>query len=122
MKLGIVGSRRRNTKEDKNLIEERIFELTPELIISGGCKKGADRFAELLAKEIDIPMKIFYPKLPLKGAPYFEFAKAYHARNKLIADKSDMLIALVAPDRKGGTESTIKYFLENHLKKELIIL
>ena len=33
----------------------------------------------------------------------------YYERNKKIAERSDVIIAFVAPDRRGGTENTIKW-------------
>jgi len=112
MRLGIVGSRRRNSEEDKQLIRERIIALKPTMIISGGCEKGADKFAEELAKELGIPIKIYHPKIDknVKDYNYWDYVNANYARNQLIALDAEYLIALVAPDRKGGTESTIRYF------------
>ena len=115
MKLGIVGSRRRNSLEDKELIRQRIIELKPDSLVSGGCSKGADRFAEELAIELDLSIEIFRPNL--KGNPTptrYDMIKAYYARNQQVAIASDRLIALVAPDRKGGTEHTIGVFNRIH--------
>ena len=113
MKLGIVGSRQRHSFEDGEIIKNKILELKPSMIISGGCYLGADKFAEDFARELGIPITIFYPKL-VKDKAYTqrEITEAMYARNKQIALESDYLIALVAPDRRGGTESTIKYFKE----------
>ena len=111
MKLGIVGSRRRNDAKDFSLLLKRVLDLQPELIVSGGCSKGADRFAEDIAKRLGIPILIYYPKLrQTSNYAYHEIVKANYARNELIAKNSDHLIALVAPDRKGGTENTIQHF------------
>ena len=86
MRLGIVGSRRRNEERDKAIVRAIILELKPSLIVSGGCPKGADRFAEELAAELDIPIKVYYPDL--EGCrSKIDFTKAYHARNKIIAEK-----------------------------------
>ena len=121
MRLGIVGSRRRNKLSDKILIRKKVKELNPLEIVSGGCKQGADRFAEQITKELRIKKKIFLPEKP-KRMVYHEFVKAFFSRNKQIAEYSDMLIALVAPDRKGGTENTIKHFLKTHNEIDLILL
>jgi len=118
MNLGIVGSRRRNTAVDKAIIKSEIESLKPDLIISGGCPRGADQFAHELAKELGIPILIYFPKLPDTDAPLYEFTKAYYARNKQIAEKSDVLLALAAPDRMGGTENTISYFNEKLFRKQ----
>lgn len=123
MKLGIVGSRQRNSLEDKKIIKERILELKPSMLISGGCAVGADKFAEDFAEELGIPITIFYPKLIRdKTYPQQDIVKAMYARNKQIALESDYLIALVAPDRKGGTENTIHYFKERGVSTSWEIL
>lgn len=113
MKLGIVGSRQRTKIEDLQILRKRVRELKPTRIISGGCPTGADAFAEQIAREIGIPILIHYPKLDsLRTYTRRQVIEAMYARNKLIAIGSDYLIALVASDRKGGTENTIKYFTE----------
>lgn len=96
--------------------------LQPSLIISGGCSQGADRFAEELAKELSIPIKIFYPEKVQPGSPRWAYTKVNYARNKLIAQASDRLVALVSLDRKGGTENTIVWFKKYHNEKNLEIL
>ena len=115
MKLGIVGSRRRNLPKDKELIRQKIIELKPDSLVSGGCRRGADRFAEELAIELHLPIEIFRPNL--KGNPTptrYDMIKAFYARNRQVAAASNYLIALVAPDRKGGTEHTIGVFNRLH--------
>lgn len=107
--IGIVGTRKRDTSSALNIVETKFFELYKEgdWICSGGCRQGADRFAEILAKKHGIPILIFYP--PKKKGGVF-------IRNGYIAEQSHILIACVASDRIGGTEDTIKKFLKN--KKE----
>ena len=122
MKLGIVGSRRRNSLEDKKLIWRQLLLRLPDMIISGGCKRGADRFAEELAEELKIPITIFNPEFHLFPNTRYGKIEAYYARNRKIAEVSDYLIALVAPDRKGGTENTIKYFRQARFYMNLKIL
>jgi predicted Rossmann fold nucleotide-binding protein DprA/Smf involved in DNA uptake len=121
MKVGVVGSRRRISENDAKLIYEKIIELNPSEIISGGCKKGADFFAEVIAEELNIPIKIFRPNMK-KGMNYFQRVQEYFRRNKLIAQRSDKLIAAVAKDRTGGTENTIKHFLKCNNENNLIII
>lgn len=114
MKLGIIGSRRRCSPEDKRLVRDKILELNPSMIISGGCARGADSFAEEFARLLGVSITIFYPKPPV-GRGRQHWIKAYYERNQRIALESDHLIALVAPDRRGGTENTINYFKERNL-------
>ena len=120
MKIGVVGSRRRNTIKDYQLIE---FELTKILknkneefqIISGGCPKGADRFAEQLAEKYKL-------KIIIHKAEWDKYGKlAGFKRNTYIATDSDILIACVAEDRKGGTEDTIRKYLSLNKKKLILI-
>ena len=102
--IGIVGSRRRDAIEDY----QKCFKVfmsyyeDGDKIVSGGCPKGGDKFAELIAKEFDIPIVIHSAQWKVFGR------RAGFIRNTKIAEDSDILIAVVAPDRKGGTEDTVK--------------
>jgi len=109
MKYGIIGSRRR---ADKQTVIDFIKTLKEgDTVVSGGCA-GPDAWAENAAKSAGVEVLIFLPNLPPKGSPRYEFTKAFYARNKLIAENSDIIHAFVAPDRKGGTENTIKHALK----------
>jgi len=109
MKYGIIGSRKRT---DKQTIVDFVNTLTAsDIVVSGGCV-GPDLWAEEAARAIGIDPLIFLPDLPPKGSPRYEFTKAFYARNKLIAENSDVIHAFVAPNRKGGTENTIKHALK----------
>ena len=102
--IGIVGSRRRDRTVDFRACLE-IFDVVydqDDVIVSGGCPKGGDRFAELIAKAKGLSITIHYPDWKGKGK------SAGFQRNTLIANGCDVLIAVVAPDRTGGTEDTIK--------------
>lgn len=108
MKLGIIGTRRRDTPEDYLAVEgafERLLRTWPKVelwIISGGCSKGGDRFAQEIAKKNGLPITIFYPDWKRYGKA------AGPIRNSLVAAECDFLIACVAKDRTGGTEDTIE--------------
>lgn len=122
--IGIVGSRRRNTFEDYDLIVDALESVydTGDVMISGGCKQGADSFAKDININTNGAVRLieFLPDsqkreylIKEKNVPH----RAAHAivnneRNTLIAERSDILIACVASDRKGGTEDTIKKFLK----------
>jgi hypothetical protein len=121
MILGIVGSRRRSTIKDRKLIKDLVIKLKPDKLVSGGCKKGADRFAEDISDDLNIPIKIFYPDCP-KNCPKYIWIKAAFARNKQIAEYCNKLIAVVASDRTGGTEDTIEHFLKCNKEENLILL
>lgn len=118
--IGIVGSRLRDTEADKVLIREQLLGLIKRYgeisMVSGGCPKGADLFAEQLAHELRLPIKIHYPDKSqldehlMTVNPRLAYTQIYYARNTLIAQDADTLIACVTPDRKGGTEDTIRKF------------
>ena len=125
--IGIIGSRRRDLADDFDKCRAAFFEVYEpgDCIVSGGCKDGGDHFAEIIAREYGFTITIHYPRKEqldrelLKVNPRAAYAKINYARNTLIAEDSDVLIALVAPDRKGGTEDTVKKYLK--LGKDRII-
>lgn len=105
MKVGIVGSRR---WKNRKMVETLVNELPDDtVIISGGCR-GVDTWAADAAHRRGLEVIEFLPDLPKEG-PRWKYTQAYHARNKQIAASADVVYAFVAPDRKGGTESTIKH-------------
>ena len=116
MVIGIVGSRRRNTLEDRSLVEGALLKYynKGDTLVSGGCPTGADSFAEYFAKLYSISIKIH-------KAEWDKYGKAAgFMRNSYIAEDADILIACVAPDRTGGTEDTIRKYLK--LGKTQLIL
>ncbi len=101
----IIGSRRGNSLADYENVAEiffRIWEIG-DIIISGGCPKGGDKFAEMISRIHNIPITIYKADWSLGRHAGF-------LRNGTIAENGDVLIACVALDRKGGTEDTIKKF------------
>lgn len=114
--IGIIGSRRRNSQGDFEQCKKKFLEIYEDgdQIVSGGCSRGGDRFAEILAEKYQVPIKIYYAKWDKlgKGAGF--------ARNTDIARDSDVLIAVVANDRTGGAEDTIKKAGKMH--KTIILL
>ena len=115
-KIGVIGTRKRNIRTDYQLVHDAFFEVYEEgdWIVSGGCPKGGDAFAEKIAFDYGIPILLFPPKKKTR--------KEFFARNTSVAENSDRIIAcLVNPSdsltdiygRKfGGTEDTIKKFLK----------
>ena len=114
-KIIIIGSRRRDTHSDFVKVHNCFVAIYSEgdMIVSGGCKKGGDRFAEILIKEFKTPKKIFEAKWR-KDGKYNRYAG--FERNTLVAKFGDEVIACVAPDRRGGTEDTIRKFEKFHPK------
>lgn len=105
-RVGIVGSRRRNTEADKARLWtflDRYHYLDKDTVefVSGGCPQGGDRFAEEIAKHHGIKITVFEPD----WARYKRGAGLI--RNQDIAEGCDLLVALVADDRTGGAEHTI---------------
>lgn len=121
MKVGVVGSRRRNSEDDYKWVLDKVqvcayaYDEDIELV-SGGCGAGADRFAENISKHYGYDITIHRPDYHKNGiiAPFI--------RNELIAKEADILIACVAEDRKGGTEDTIRKFKKHHPEGKLIIV
>jgi len=104
IKYGIVGSRSRT---DKEVVTAFVRSLPAgSIVISGGCH-GVDTWAEKAAQSVGIETRIFLPDKAGCGHRW-EFTKAFHARNQLIAEECDILVAFVSKDRKGGTEDTVK--------------
>jgi len=103
--IGIIGSRKRNSKHDYDCCVRRFLEVYEEgdIIVSGGCPIGGDHFAELIAREHEVPIILF-------PADWNKYGKgAGFKRNTQIADKSDVLIAMVTKDRSKskGTMDTV---------------
>lgn len=98
------------------MVYDAFFEVYQEgdWIVSGHCPKGGDAFAEAIAYSHGIPILLFPPKRLRK--------EEFFARNTLVAENSDIIIAcLVNPNQSlteiygrqfGGTEDTIRKFLK----------
>ena len=132
MKIAIVGSRR---YENKRKIKEFIFKLkneygTDTIIVSGGCKQGADRYAKKYALELGLQYEEYPPfhdvhnlycPLPSSryGKPYS--MKYFFARNKIIAGTSDYVVGFIPEGVEArGTMNTIDY-AKKFDKKTIII-
>lgn len=109
--IGIVGSRQRDAQQDFEDVLDIFILLYEEgdNIVSGGCQKGGDRFAEIIAEHYGLSVEnkrlvIYYPNWKRNGFP------AGFIRNSFIAEDADVLIACVRKDRKGGTEDTVRKF------------
>lgn len=104
--IGIIGTRQRNNVEDFYTTERAFLSIYQDgdHLVSGGCPQGGDRFAEILAKQYEVPITIHYARWKKFGK------RAGFVRNGDIAQQADDLIACVAPDRTGGTEDTITKF------------
>ena len=132
MKVAIVGSRK---YENKKRIKDFIFKIKQErgqdtIIVSGGCKDGADRYAKKYALELGLQYEEYPPfhevhnlycTMPSSryGKPYS--IKNFFARNKIIAGTSDMVVGFIPNGIEGrGTMNTIDY--AKKLNKKYIII
>jgi predicted Rossmann fold nucleotide-binding protein DprA/Smf involved in DNA uptake len=109
MNVGIVGSRR---WKSRSAVESLVKTLPADTTVVSGGARGVDSWAAEFARKRGLKVVEFLPDLPSNGNPRWKYTKAYHARNRQIAEHSEVVYAFVAPDRKGGTENTIKYAKE----------
>jgi predicted Rossmann fold nucleotide-binding protein DprA/Smf involved in DNA uptake len=132
MKIAIVGSRR---YENKKKIKDFIFKLknkygTNTIIVSGGCKQGADKYAKKYTLELGLQYEEYPPfhevhnlycTLPSSryNKPYS--TRNYFARNKIIAGTVDFIVAFI-PDgvEANGTKNVLEY--GKKLNKKRIII
>ena len=132
MKIAIVGSRR---YENKNKIKDFIFKLkqqygTDTVIVSGGCKHGADKYAKKYSLELGLQYEEYPPFHEVHNLyctmPESRYGKPYnirnfHARNKIIAGTSDIIVAFIPEGvESDGTFSTLNY--AKKLDKKRIII
>jgi len=114
--IGVVGTRSRDTERDRWMFLREFKKVYQpgDKLVSGGCAKGGDRFAEELANEQNIELIVHYPNRSnldpklLSRSIKAAYTEINYARNTLIAQDCDILIAIISKDRKGGTEDTIK--------------
>jgi hypothetical protein len=102
--IGIVGSRRRDGLDDLSrtcLAFDKLYKNGDE-IVSGGCPRGGDRFAEIIARQYGCSITIHFPDWGRLGKI------AGLERNTKIVRDCDILIAVVVSDRKGGTEDSVR--------------
>ena len=132
MKIAIIGSRR---YENKKKIKDFIFKLKKEygtdtIIVSGGCKQGADKYAKKYALELGLQYEEYPPfhevhnlYCPLPESCYRKpyNVKYFFARNKIIAGTSNFVVGFIPEGVEArGTMNTIQY-AEKFDKKTIII-
>ena len=132
MKVAIVGSRR---YENKKKIKDFIFKLKQQygektIIVSGGCKTGADKYA----KKYSLELGLMYEEYPPFHEPYNLYCtmpesrygrefnmKNFFARNKIIAGTSDFIVAFIPEGvEANGTMNVLEY--AKKLNKKRIII
>ena len=128
--IAIIGTRKRDTSAAFKLVREAFDKIYEEgdWICSGGCSKGADRYAEQLAKAEGIPILIFWP-----NNKKYHFKVAPLIRNGDIAKEATHIVACVMNPEDGidkvlqrttgGTEDTLKkYAIKLKKSKEKVYL
>ena len=120
MKVALIGSR---DYANIRRIKDTLFQLkqkfkTDLIVISGGAKYGADKFARKYALEFGIRYKEFNPAHTIKNLysamsddyyskPYH--VSQFHHRNMLIARDCDVMIAFISEqESSNGSMSAIK--------------
>lgn len=131
-KVAIIGNRTyENVRKIQDLLSDLKRKFGNELmIISGGCRDGADKYVKKYALEFGIQYKEFNPAHTPRnlysamseeyyGKPYH--VSQFHHRNLLIARTCDVMIALI-PDgvKADGSESAIKS--AKRFKKKVVII
>ena len=120
MKVAVIGSR---DYQNIRKIKDTLFQLKQKfgdklIIISGGAKYGADKFARKYALEFGMRYREFNPAHTTKNLysamsdDYYEkpyHVSQFHHRNMLIARDCDVMIAFIANGAdSGGSMSAIK--------------
>ena len=132
MKVAFIGSRR---YENKKKIKDFVFKLKQQygentIIVSGGCKQGADRYAKKYALELGLQYEEYPPfhevhnlycVLPESRYNKDFSMRNFFVRNKIIASVSDFIAAFI-PDgvEENGTNSLLEY--AKKLNKKRIII
>lgn len=124
MRIGIVGSRRRNSLFDRKIVFDIVLRAIKDsgknlIIVSGGAS-GPDSFAEEAADVLGVEKVIHRIPNDPPAKHRGEFVERAYARNRLIAEDSDVIFALVHYTRTGGTENTVKH--ANELGKKVFLV
>ena len=132
MKVAIVGSRR---YENKKKIKDFVFKLkeqygTDTIIVSGGCKTGADKYAKKYALELGLQYEEYPPFHEVHNLyctmPSSRYGKDFNmknffSRNKIIAGTSDFIVAFIPEGvEANGTKNVLEY--AKKLNKKRIII
>jgi len=91
-KIGIVGtSKVDNPTVEKTVLDtvNKFMKINPNIELVSGGAKGVDNIAERIAKQLNIPIKIFPPK--------FQNLDSFRERNLLIAEYSDIVLSFALP-------------------------
>ena len=132
MRIAIIGSRE---YENRRKSKDFIFKLRQQygedtIIVSGGCKQGADKYAKKYTLELGLQYEEYPPFHEVHNLycvlPKSRYSKDFNmrnffVRNKIIAQASDYVVAFI-PDgvEAKGTNNTLQY-AKKFDKKTIII-
>ena len=132
IRVGIVGSRK---YENRKKIKEFIFKLKTDkgadtIIVSGGCKTGADKYAKKYTLELGLQYEEYPPfhevhnlycVLPESRYNKDFSMRNFFVRNKIIASVSDFIVAFIPNGVEAkGTISTLEYAKKLDKKRVII--
>ena len=130
-KVAIIGSREyTNRRKVQEFVHQLKGKFNGEVVIvSGGAKFGADKYAKRFALDFDLEYHEFPPYHDSHNMhcvlDKFFYSKPYnvgnyHSRNKKLVEHSDMVVAFVPTNVTNGTKSALKYAKE--LGKKFVII
>ena len=132
MRIAIIGSRE---YENRRKIKDFIFKLKQQygdktIVVSGGCKQGADKYAKKYALEMGLQYEEYPPfhevhnlycSLPESRYDKPFSMRNFFARNKIIAGTSDFIVAFIPEGvEANGTKNVLEY--AKKLDKKRIII
>ena len=132
MKVALIGSRR---YENKKKIKDFVFKLKEQygndtIIVSGGCKQGADKYAKKYALELGLQYEEYPPfhevhnlycSLPESRYDKPFSMRNFFARNKILVGTSDFIVAFIPKGvEANGTMNVLEY--AKKLNKKRIII
>jgi len=127
--IGIIGCRCRDSKVDLRetyICFNSVYE-EGDKIVSGHCKQGGDRFAEIIADDLGLTEE--NGKLILHRPNWDKHGySAGFVRNTYIAEDSDVIIAVIQKDEDpffGGTGDTINKAIKlfgKDIDKDIILV
>ena len=132
MRVAIIGSRR---YENKKKIKDFVFKLKQQygdktIVVSGGCKQGADRYAKKYALELGLQYEEYPPfhevhnlycSLPESRYDKPFSMRNFFARNKILVGTSDFIVAFIPKGvEANGTMNVLEY--AKKLNKKRIII
>ena len=132
MRVALIGSRR---YENKKKIKDFVFKLKQQygdktIIVSGGCKQGADKYAKKYALELGLQYEEYPPfhevhnlycSLPESRYDKPFSMRNFFARNKILVGTSDFIVAFIPKGvEANGTMNVLEY--AKKLNKKRIII